>query len=235
MRPLSMPTSAGPTSGLVRAVTLEEVGVAIEGLPYAAEVQRAREAILFLMFMPGGSGPLGEIMQRSAEPNLYVRGVVSTLPAGQGDESEADVTLVGSGHAASYHFDIIEPQGIAHPFAYWAEEVTRRQFLGGIGHAIIHSKVIVIDPFSPDPTVITGSHNFSASASSKNDENFIIVRGDRALAEAYTINVIGAWQHYRWRAYVSNSDKPFEGLRDNDRWMAPMLAADRRELRFWGV
>ena len=200
-----------------------------------AEVSRARESILFLMFMPGASGPLGEILQRSNEPNLYVRGVVSTLPAGRGDESRAEVTLVSTEHARSYHFDIIEPQGVAHPFAYWAEEVTRKQFLGGIGHAIVHSKVIVIDPFSPDPTVITGSHNFSASASTKNDENFIIVRGDRALAEAYAVNIIGAWQHYRWRAHITNTDTPWQGLKDDDGWMAPMLAADRRELRFWGV
>jgi phosphatidylserine/phosphatidylglycerophosphate/cardiolipin synthase-like enzyme len=104
-----------------------------------------------------------------------------------------------------------------------------------VGHAIIHSKVIVIDPFSPDPTVITGSHNFSASTSSKNDENFIVVHGDRALAESYAVNVIAAWQHYRWRAYLTNADKPFDGLKDDDAWMAPMLAANRRELQFWGV
>jgi phosphatidylserine/phosphatidylglycerophosphate/cardiolipin synthase-like enzyme len=200
-----------------------------------SEVQKAREAILFLMFMPGGSGPLAEIMQRSGEPNLYVRGVVSTLPADSGDESEVDVTLVSTGHASSHHFDIIEPGGIAHPFAFWAEEVTRKQFLAGVGHAIIHSKVIVIDPFSPDPTVITGSHNFSSSASDKNDENFIVVHGDRALAESYAVNAIAAWQHYRWRAYLTNADKPFDGLKDDDAWMAPMLAANRRELQFWGV
>ena len=67
--------------------------------------------------------------------------------------------------------------------------------------------MIAIDPFSADPTVITESHHFSARASSKNDENFIVVH-DRALAESCAANVIAAWQHYGWRAYLTNADDP---------------------------
>jgi exonuclease SbcD len=39
---------------------------------------------------------------------------------------------------------------------------------------------------------VTGSHNFFKSASTKNDENFIVITGDPTLAEAYTVNVIAA-------------------------------------------
>jgi phosphatidylserine/phosphatidylglycerophosphate/cardiolipin synthase-like enzyme len=95
--------------------------------------------------------------------------------------------------------------------------------------------VVVIDPFSVDPVVITGSHNFSASASGKNDENFIIVKGDRELAEAYAVNILGAYAHYRWRAFLAQTDRPFNGLKDHDKWQARKLAAERRDLRFWGV
>lgn len=172
---------------------------------------------------------------RSGEPGLYVRGVVSELPNGRGDESAVDVSLIDGGQHTSFHLDIIQPEGIAHPFASFAAEVTRKQFLGSIGHAIIHSKVVVVDPFADDPVVITGSHNFSASASAKNDENFLIVKGDRELAEAYAVNILGAYAHYRYRAYLQQTDKPFNGLKDNDAWLAPRLAAERRELAFWGV
>jgi phosphatidylserine/phosphatidylglycerophosphate/cardiolipin synthase-like enzyme len=94
---------------------------------------------------------------------------------------------------------------------------------------------VVIDPFSADPVVITGSHNFSSSASAKNDENFIIIKGDYELAEAYAVNILGAYAHYRWRVFLSQTNKPFNGLKDNDKWQAPKLAAERRELQFWGV
>jgi phosphatidylserine/phosphatidylglycerophosphate/cardiolipin synthase-like enzyme len=187
------------------------------------------------MFMPGATGLFSTVAKRSAEPNLYVRGVASELPNGRGDESAVDATLIDGAHHTSLHLDIIQPEGVKHPFANFAEEVTRKEFLGGIGHAIIHSKVVVVDPFSADPVVITGSHNFSSSASGKNDENFIIVKGDHALAEAYAVNIFGAYQHYRWRAFLAQTNKPFNGLMDSDKWQAARLATAGRDLQFWGV
>jgi phosphatidylserine/phosphatidylglycerophosphate/cardiolipin synthase-like enzyme len=197
-------------------------------------VQRARQGLLFLMFMPGGTGVLPSVLAASANPALYVRGVVSDLPAQ--DESEVEVGLITSGGIArTASFNVVEPGGLAHPFAFWGAEVTRREFLQNVGFAIIHSKVLVIDPFSDEPTVVTGSHNFSTSASAKNDENFIIIRGDRGLAEAHAVNILGAYNHYRWRAHVAATPQPWSGTKDNDAWMGPMLAQRQAELRFWGV
>jgi len=200
-----------------------------------AEVDKAKEGILFLMFMPGAKGLLARVFERSEEPDFYVRGVVSTLPNGLGDESEVDVNLVDGKQRTKVHLNIIQPQGNKHRFANFAAEVTRSEFLSQVGHAIIHSKVLVIDPFSKDPVVITGSHNFSSTASQKNDENFIIIKGDRELAEAYSVNIMGAYAHYRWRAFVSQTNRPFNGLKDDDKWQAPRLASANRDLRFFGV
>lgn len=224
------------TVGQVRSVvwfTRTTKGVDLDAL--REEVEKAREGILFLMFMPGATGLFSNVAARSAEPNLYVRGVASELPNGRGDESAVDATLIDGASHTPLHLDIIQPEGAKNPLAGFAEEVTRKQFLGGIGHAIIHSKIVIIDPFSADPVVITGSHNFSSSASSKNDENFIIIKGDHELAEAYSVNIFGAYSHYRWRAFLSQTNKPFNGLMDSDKWLAPRLASARRDLRFWGV
>jgi phosphatidylserine/phosphatidylglycerophosphate/cardiolipin synthase-like enzyme len=233
----SKPKPAGEdTPGRVRSVvwfTRAAKGVDLDAL--RAEVAKAREGILFLMFMPGSTGLFSDVAARSAEPNLYVRGVVSELPNGRGDESAVDVNLIDGAQHTPFHLDIIQPEGVKHPFANFAAEVTRQQFLGSVGHAIIHSKVVVVDPFSADPVVITGSHNFSASASAKNDENFIIVKGDHDLAESYAVNILGAYDHYRWRAFLQQAKKPFNGLKDDDKWQAKKLAAERRDLRFWGV
>jgi len=233
----SRPKEVGEdTPGKVRSsvwFTRASKGVDLDAL--REEVQKAREGILFLMFMPGSTGLFSTVAARSAEPNLYVRGVVSELPNGRGDESAVDVNLIDGANHTPFHLDIIQPEGVQHPFANFAAEVTHKQFLGSVGHAIIHSKVVVIDPFSADPVVITGSHNFSTSASAKNDENFIIIRGNHELAEAYAVNILGAYAHYRWRAFLSHTKKPFNGLKDNDKWQAPKLAAERRDLQFWGV
>jgi phosphatidylserine/phosphatidylglycerophosphate/cardiolipin synthase-like enzyme len=224
------------TPGNVRSTvwfTRTSKGVDLDALN--DEVKQAREGILFLMFMPGSTGLFSTVAARSAEPNLYVRGVVSELPNGRGDESTVDVNLINGENHTPFHLDIIQPEGIQHPFANFAAEVTHKQFLGSIGHAIIHSKVVVIDPFSANPVVITGSHNFSASASTKNDENFIIIKGDHDLAEAYAVNILGAYAHYRWRTFLTQTKTPFNGLKDNDKWQASKLVTGRRELQFWGV
>jgi phosphatidylserine/phosphatidylglycerophosphate/cardiolipin synthase-like enzyme len=198
----------------------------------------AKQGVLFLMFIPGSAGVLGDVRDLAkAKPDLLVRGVVSDLPAGPSDEQTGDtttvrVTLVGAADpqlAKPRTFDVIQPQGMAHPAAGWAVETTRNQFKGDIGHAIIHSKVLVVDPFSDDPTVVTGSHNFSISASEKNDENFIVVRGDRALAEAYAVNVDSAWRHYAGRM-----PNPYPSLRGVD-YLRALLADQRRDDTFWAL
>lgn len=201
-------------------------------------VNGATQGVLFLMFQPGGSGVLADVRALAkAKPKLLVRGVVSTLPEGPEDERTGTkttlrVTLVG-GHAAkparSETFDVVQPRSLAHPAAGWAVETTREQFLSNIGYAIIHSKVLVVDPFSADPTVVTGSHNFSISASEDNDENFLVIRGDRKLAEAYAVNVESAWRHYAGR--MPNPHAHLAGTG----YLKALLADQRRQETFWGL
>ena len=199
-------------------------------------VMSAKEGVLFLMFIPGASGALKNVLELADQkPKLLVRGVVSQLPEGRADEKTGKsttlrVSLMGAPVPAMSRprtVDVVQPEGMAHPAAGWAVETTRKQFLGDIGHAIIHSKVLVVDPFSDDPTVVTGSHNFSISASQDNDENFIVVRGDRALAEAYAVNIESAWRHYAGR--IGN---PYARLRGIE-YLRALLADQRREERFW--
>jgi phosphatidylserine/phosphatidylglycerophosphate/cardiolipin synthase-like enzyme len=77
--------------------------------------------------------------------------------------------------------------------------------------------------------VVTGSHNFSLNASGENDENFIVVRGNRPLAEAYAVNVDSAWRHYAGRVAKSHPDKT--GID----YLRALLADQQRERAFWGL
>jgi phosphatidylserine/phosphatidylglycerophosphate/cardiolipin synthase-like enzyme len=198
-------------------------------------VKGAKEGVLFLMFIPGASGVFADVTKLAADkPGLLVRGVVSDLPKGRADETTGRTTtvrvrLVGAPDtlARPKTFDVVQPQGMRFPAAGWAVETTRRQFRNAIGFAIIHSKVLVVDPFSADPVVVTGSHNFSISASTKNDENFIVVRGDRALAEAYAVNIESAWRHY-----VARVGNPYPRLRGID-YLSALWSDQRRHEAFW--
>jgi phosphatidylserine/phosphatidylglycerophosphate/cardiolipin synthase-like enzyme len=77
--------------------------------------------------------------------------------------------------------------------AAWHKELLKA------GFAIIHDKIVVVDPFSPDCVVITGSHNLGYKASYSNDENLLIIRGNQALARAYAVHVLDVYDHYRFR------------------------------------
>jgi hypothetical protein len=196
----------------------------------------ATEGVLFLMFMPGSKGVLEDVRElQQTKPDLLVRGVVSELPEGPQDEHTGDTTSLrvtlagGNAGETSRTFDVVQPQGFAHPAAGWAIETTRAQFLSDIGFAIIHSKVLVIDPFSAAPVVVTGSHNFSLSASRENDENYVVIRGDRALAEAYAVNVESAWRHYAAR--VGHPHQELQGIA----YLRAVLADQQREAGFWHI
>jgi len=56
-----------------------------------------------------------------------------------------------------------------------------------------HNKIIVIDPSTPEATVITGSYNFTWTAQHGNAENVLIVRRNPELVSRYVLN----WERHR--------------------------------------
>lgn len=59
---------------------------------------------------------------------------------------------------------------------------------------ILHHKYLIVDQSNPssDPTVLTGSHNWSNVADQKNDENTVIVH-DASVANQYYQEFMGRW------------------------------------------
>lgn len=55
-------------------------------------------------------------------------------------------------------------------------------------HQSAHNKIIIIDGEEANPTVVTGSMNFTYSGQFKNAENLLILRGNKPLADAYSAN-----------------------------------------------
>jgi hypothetical protein len=202
-------------------------------------VNSAQSVILYIMFQPGPQ-PLASILLKAQEPNMVVKGVVSTVTS----TNEEQFALLGvDKESKQYKTALIQPEGIGKSFSAWVEEVTRLQFLTtpqnpGIGHAITHAKMIVIDPLSDNCKVITGSHNFSKAASEKNDENFVVIHGNKALAEAYSVACLATYEHYRWRAYVKEKTEAgepiWDHLSDSAAWQNQCLSdAVKQTLSLW--
>jgi phosphatidylserine/phosphatidylglycerophosphate/cardiolipin synthase-like enzyme len=195
----------------------------------------AKEGALFLMFMPGQSPLLSALLDRSKQNDIYVRGVVSTMmPSQNGDIVAVGGQVVKSGAPAqSFHDNVQLPAGVSaqdHPS--WADTEFNVQEMHAAGMiAIVHSKAIVVDPFSDQCAVITGSHNFSVSASEKNDENLVIVRGNKKLAQAYALHINGVYDHYSWRAFLGSGGDADQIYKPLDGWKPGGSRA--QELDFW--
>jgi hypothetical protein len=169
--------------------------------------ERAEQAVMFLCFQPGGAGSeistIVKFMSGVSEnkPGLLVRGVIS-------DQLEAEEFM--RFRDPDEDADVIAPAGILDGFAAWEKEFYK------FGNAIVHDKIVVIDPFSPTKCVVaTGSHNLGYRASHNNDENMLILRGDRRVAQAYATHVFDIYSHYRWRYYQMQKAQRLA----NDAWL----------------
>jgi phosphatidylserine/phosphatidylglycerophosphate/cardiolipin synthase-like enzyme len=204
-------------------------------------IRAAKEGILFLMFNPGPRSTLFNDIVDLASPNgqhydpdLYIQGVLNQDPG----TAKNPVTLFNRGERIDSNADVVLPAKIPGPFAYWHEELLKlpRTF------AMVHSKVIVIDPYGEKPVVMTGSHNMGPKASGVNDENLLLIEGDGDLASQYAGHIMQVYSQYRWRQSVqSQHGKPaWEGLADDGNWQIGAPSSDAggdkrrlRELDFW--
>lgn len=89
----------------------------------------------------------------------------------------------------------------------WAKE-TNAKALGLNQHvSYVHSKFLLMEPLSKDPIVVTGSANFSDASTNDNDENMLIIRGDRRVADIYFTEFNRLFNHYYFRAVTESLQK----------------------------
>ena len=207
---------------------LDEARAAIDG---------AKHGILFLMFMPGPTGTLlNAILDRldpgspTYDPVLHVHGVVNSDPSTK--KNPVDLFHRGSRQRAPY--DIVLPAAVDERLKFWIPELKKK--FGA--HAMVHSKLVVVDPFSDQPVVITGSHNLGPKGSGRNDENLVILRDHAPLARAYAATIMSIYNQYRWRFWQSRHPGApgFAGTDTDDRWQHSYLdpaGAKAREIAFY--
>lgn len=232
-------------------------------------INGAKQGIMFLFFNPGTFQPENEpekwtllqnVLNRHHQennayynPDLYIKGVVNQeipyLTEASGPPQRGKKPAAGSldpttpAHSVALYtngieppqrltHDVMVPGNIKSQFGAWEQEL-----LGAGVH--VHSKVIIIDPFGDNPVVMTGSHNLGFKASSKNDDNLVIIEGNAPLAVAYAVNIVAIFQSYRWNTHVEQhrqDPKFWHGLQDNDQWQSGYLQAGGEhlaELEFW--
>lgn len=78
---------------------------------------------------------------------------------------------------------------------YMEEELYRRR-----GHIFyVHTKYMLLDVLTDDPKVFTGSANFSENSLLYNDENMLLIRGNRKVADVYLGEFLRLFNHFYFR------------------------------------
>jgi phosphatidylserine/phosphatidylglycerophosphate/cardiolipin synthase-like enzyme len=203
-------------------------------------MSKAKEAIFFLAFMPSRAGANSIISAAidagKADKNLIVAGAISDVTAMPGyvaPDKKARKADDREG-VKPYTFDqgglhIVRAANLDDPIDNFQVEILK------VGNAIVHDKIVVIDPLSENCVVATGSHNLGFKASYENDENLLIFRGAQALAQAYAVHIIDVYDHYRfraWQAKEKDEGKPtFQGhINANDKWLRAYTKPNRRDI-----
>jgi phosphatidylserine/phosphatidylglycerophosphate/cardiolipin synthase-like enzyme len=183
-------------------------------------ISEAKYGVLFLLFSAGTPSILQQLTEVSkqrtdAEQPFFVRGAVSDARTA----NEFATSVYNDSLLKAPNRLITGIAGIPDQFSYWEKELAK------LGHAVIHDKIVAIDPFSNDCVVVVGSHNLGYKASYSNDESLCIIRGNRTIAEAYTAHVLDVVNHYNWRYKLTENkkngksfNKAFTDLDDTDNW-----------------
>jgi phosphatidylserine/phosphatidylglycerophosphate/cardiolipin synthase-like enzyme len=215
-----------------------------EAPPDLAEVYdliaKAKHAVFFAVFLPSQSGKTSVIEEAIrigvTRTDMLVYGAISDVMAMPNyvPPDRKDPTHARHEQPAIYENGEVH---VVRAVALNKDDVVGafESELLTIGKAIIHDKIVVIDPLSPDCVVITGSHNLGFKASYENDENLLIIKGNRKLAEAYMTHVLDVYDHYRFRALqrtLKNSGSSVEGaiLKTDDTWLGKKLSHGKTAL-----
>lgn len=130
------------------------------------------------------------------------RDVVRTVLLDQRPRADAPIPRTDADVRTSWGNYLVHPR-----FEGWAGE----RLTGFNGHVkFIHTKIILIDPLTGAPTVITGSANYSDNSTTTNEENTLVIRGDggpvaRRVADIYLTEYQRLFMHFVFRNWANPS------------------------------
>jgi phosphatidylserine/phosphatidylglycerophosphate/cardiolipin synthase-like enzyme len=115
---------------------------------------------------------------------------------------------------------------VTNSFDRWLEE--KRSIDGRSKHVYwVHTKYMLADPLSANPVVISGSANFSKASTDTNDENMLVIKGDKRIADIYFGEYMRLYAHYAFREVLKwhleaggeKDDWKPQFLDNSDKWV----------------
>jgi hypothetical protein len=98
----------------------------------------------------------------------------------------------------------------------------------GVNVNWVHTKFMLSDPLGSKPVTMAGSANWSEASVNTNDENMLVIRGDKRVADIYFGEFMRIFAHHRFRESVARHIKEFGSAAFNT-WKPQDLFEDWRE------
>lgn len=161
-------------------------------LDWYADLIRHATAGTFIAAPFGLSGSIKTVFEEHVDQLRY---------AMVDDETTRTVALsVRDGHPEN---QITGGAFVPEKFGQWLQEVNSKT-LGLTNFVVyIHTKILLVNPLTADPIVISGSANFSDNSTSSSDENMLVLRGDTRVADIYLSEYMRLFNQYRFRARLA--------------------------------
>jgi phosphatidylserine/phosphatidylglycerophosphate/cardiolipin synthase-like enzyme len=184
----------------------------LAALEYYSHLARGADEALFMTFAFGINKLFKEVFKTADAPFRMALLEKATRPMKEGPakkKEERDIQQLRNMPENTFAIgDFIRTTAIDG----WLKEK-----LSGLNSNVryVHNKFMLVDPLSDDPIVVAGSANFSDASTTNNDENMIIARGNKRIADIYFGEFMRLYSHHafreslKWRT-ARNPPKPLD-------------------------
>ena len=212
-------------------------GTQLDSLEWYVAIARGAERGLFMTFPFGMHDKFQEVYRRD---DSILRMALLDRAYGSPSNKQQDEKDVQRIRNRPNVVLAIGNRIVTDSFDRWLAELDK--ITPGVHVPWVHTKYMLVDPLGASPTVVTGSANFSKASTDSNDENMLVIRGDKRIADIYFGEFLRLYSHYAYREAVKiHLDKKKKGqpeewkpqyLIDKDDWMADYFDPADRSGRF---
>ena len=191
----------------------------LDALKWYASLAASAKDGLFMTFAFGIHPGFQDVYRTSQTGIRYALLEQPTRPMKKGPERDAEEAKIRALRAMPENRFAIGAHLTLNKFDRWVNEKT-----SGLNNNVqyVHTKYMLIDPLGADPIIVAGSANFSAASTDENDENMLIIRGNKRVAEMYLGEFMRLYNHYAFREWASqqppNSSATPSHLRTDQWW-----------------
>jgi phosphatidylserine/phosphatidylglycerophosphate/cardiolipin synthase-like enzyme len=217
------PQSAAPQDRMLTLFCPRDVESSVKTLHWYADVMASASRLMCMTFAFNLDDLFAKILQQDGKTLRYALFDKNIAVATSDLIEKTRNTVIAAGAKLS--------KGDMENFI--GEELT------GFNHNLyIHDKFILVDPLGEDPVVVTGTANFSKPSQYQNDENMLVIRGDRRVSDIYFGEFMRIFDHLYSRYIVAKLKKagkndPDAGYLKEDwkDWVPQHFKPGRKELR----